>query len=123
MELAVAELFDQLSDFRDLFVVAVLRDEESEQQVDGLAVPGVELDRLVQPKKCADAFMESGNPRVRHGDGTAESCATETLAIDQAFEDGLRFERIQVCGQNLAEHLERMLLASGIRLAADAIRA
>ena len=64
-----------------------LRREQQEEQVDRLAVEGLEVDRLVEAREQAEQAVELRQLAVRDGDAVADAGRAEALALQQRLED------------------------------------
>ena len=81
------EHLSELGQELQMLLGRLFRHQEDENLLDGLAVGGVERNRLLRPNKGSERFGKSLDPAVRNGDALTQAGRAETLAREQAVED------------------------------------
>src|SRR6185295_11278276 len=85
-ELLVAEHLRELREYLQVQVGGPVRHQQHEDQADGLAIGGVERDRLLHPDERADGLLQGLDPAVRNGDALSQSRGAQLLPGEQAVE-------------------------------------
>ena len=104
-----------------MLVGGILGDEQAEEQIDGLAVGGVEVHPLLKTQERRESSAQARHARMRQGAPFSEPGRTETLALDEPVEDGLRRQLRGGTGENRTELFQRAFPARGRHMAAHAL--
>src|SRR5690606_16380772 len=99
------------------------RHQQEEQQVDGLAVDGVEVDWTFQFHQRADGAAALAHAAVRDGDAAPEPSAAQLFARDQRVVDLVRAKVVDLRGDQLGGGFEQPLLADALDVAEGQFRA
>src|SRR5687768_17120414 len=87
-----------------------LRGQKQKQNIDGLTVESIEIDRLFQAGDEAEDPIQPGKLAMRDGDAVADPGRAEALALQQRLENLVRAAPDEPPGQR-AEFVQRLLLA------------
>ncbi len=111
-QFAVAELARDPRQRPQVLRAGVLRSEEGEEQINGLVVHGLELDRMFKPYEHATHSAKGFQPRVRHGHAMSDARGAGGLALQQRVQYIARVEA-EVAGRDLGDHRQGLALVSG----------
>ena len=92
----------------------VLGRQQQEDQVDGLVIEGLEVDRLIQPREHGHDLVQRRYAPMRNGDAAADAGGAQPLALQQRIQDVARVEPGELGGA-LRELLQRLLLGLGLQ--------
>ena len=70
-----------------MIAAGVIGRQQQEDEIDRLAVVGLEVDRIIQAREQAQDVAQAGELDVRDGDAAAEARRAEALALQQRVED------------------------------------
>jgi hypothetical protein len=121
-KLGIAE---QTGDHRNIGVMAFgyfPRHQQTEYEVDGFSIAGVEVYGLRQLDHCSNAPVDTFDTTMREGDARIQARAAETLSLDETLEN-------VVCGyiglrpnQEFTQDFQTVFLAACVRIAEYSVR-
>ena len=117
----VAEHLRQLGKNLQMLLGRLGRDEQYENEIDGLSVRCVEGDGRLQPDERAHRIAQTFDPPVRDRDTLPESRGAQTLASEQAVEYQTASDSLIVFEQQ-ADLFEHALLTADLQVEQDVDR-
>ncbi len=86
------------------------RREQQKQDIDGLAVEGVEIDGFFKPRRRAEQMRQTGNLAMGNGDAIADGGRPKSFALQKRIEYDIAHEAGSRCGEG-AQLFDRLFFA------------